>query len=85
MKIVTSKIVIFARDIKLANIYHYLLQIDLTHECLISKPTSTLLHLYMLPWTYNQIYLSNTNYATASISFDALPGAQILLISAFIY
>ncbi len=41
MKIVTSKIVIFARDIKLANIHHYLLQIDLTHECLISKPTST--------------------------------------------
>ncbi len=85
MKIVISKIVIFARDIKLANIHHYLLQIDLTRQCLTSKPTSTLLHLYVLPWTCNQIYLSNTNYATASISFDALPSAHILLISAFIY
>ncbi len=84
MKIVTSKIVIFARDIELANIHHYLLQIDLTHEYLISKPTSTPLHLCMLPWTCNQIYLSNINYATISVSFDALPGAQILLISAFI-
>ncbi len=81
MKIVTSKIVIFARDIKLANIRHYLLQIDLTHECLISKQTSTALHLWMLPWTYNQIYLSNINYATASVSFDALSGAQILRIN----
>ncbi len=85
MKIVTSKIVIFARAIKLANIHHYLLQIDLTCACLISKPTSTPLHLCMLPWTRNQIYLSNTNYAIASVSFDALPSAQILLISAFIY
>ncbi len=77
MKIVTSKIVIFARDIKLANIHHYLLQIDLTRKCLISKPIFTPIHLCMLPWTCNQIYLSNINYATASVLFDALPGAQI--------
>ncbi len=77
MKIVTSKIVIFAKEIKLVNIRHYLLQIDLTRECLISKLTSPPLHLCMLPWTCYQIYLSNINYATASVLFDALPGAQI--------